>query len=107
MSKSILTLEKEVLKKEYAKSPLGIAEKKLRSLYDGYQLSGYRPVEETMKQVDEIRTENERRVQEYVDLRQKTDKEAIDDMLLEAFTKEITLLESSRTTPMNDQERNS
>lgn len=91
--KSPLTIQKELLKKEYEKTPLGIAEKKLRKFYDDAYLNSWVIPEETLKQRDVIRTENEKRVMEYVETRQKIDKEWIDDALLDSMSREILLLE--------------
>jgi len=103
MSKSNLTIYKEVLKKEYAKSPLGLAEKKLREFYDESYLKSNPIPEEILEKIDKIRGDNEKKYLEYIETRQKTDKEWLDDRLLEAMTEEISLLEANSTTNMNDQ----
>lgn len=96
MSKSLLTIEKEYLKKEYEKSPLGIIEKKLRAFYDNLYVTGNKLDEETSKKVSDIRDENEKRVQEYIDTRLKLDREAVDSFLLESMTKELELIENKK-----------
>lgn len=92
MSKTLLTIEKEIIKKEYEKSPLGIIEKELRKVYDGYTLTGTALPEDVAKQVYDIREENEKKTGEYIETRLKHDREAVDNLLLEAMTKELELL---------------
>lgn len=92
MSKSALTIQKEIIKKEYEKSPLGIIEKELRAFYDGMVTKGEKLPEEFAKQVFEIREENEKRTEAYIDERLKLDREAVDGFLLEAMTREKEVL---------------
>lgn len=92
MSKSVLTIEKEILKKEYEKSPLGQIEKKLRAFYDGMVTKGEVLPEEIAKKVYDIREENEKRTMEYVDDRLKQDRETVDNFLLDAMTREEEVL---------------
>ncbi len=94
MSKSLLTIEKEYLKKEHEKSPLGKVEKKLRAFYDNLYVTNTKLDEETLKKVSDIREANEKRIQEYIDTRLKTDREAVDNFLLESMTEELQLIEN-------------
>lgn len=94
MSKSALTIQKEIIKKEYEKSPLGLMEKELRAFYDGFVTRGEKLPEEFAKQIYEIREENEKRTEAYIDERLKLDREAVDGFLLEAMTKEKEVLNS-------------
>lgn len=107
---SYLTIQKELAKKEYEKTPVGIAEKKMRKLYDTIYLKKIEVPEDVLKQRDEVREKHEKKYGEYVEKATKRDKEnwkndrdAVDKMLLESFTKEISLLEPIvGTTTMSD-----
>ena len=92
MGKSLLTIEKEIIRKEYQKSPLGIAEKKLRTFYDGLIIKKEVLAEDIAKRVYDIRVENEKRTEEYIETRLKLDREAVDNFLLESMTKELDIL---------------
>lgn len=94
MSKSALTIQKEIIKKEYEKSPLGLMEKELRAFYDSLVTKGEKLPEEFAKQVFDIREANEKRTMDYVDERLKIDREAVDGFLLESMTKEKEVLNS-------------
>ncbi len=98
MSKSILTIEKEILKKEHEKTPLGIIEKDLRKFYDGLVTTGQKLPEDIAEQVYRIREGNEKTVGDYVETRLKLDKQAVDDFLLEAMTKELEILNNFKAT---------
>jgi hypothetical protein len=93
MSKSILTIHKEVEKKEYEKTPLGQAEKKLRAFYDEAYLKDNPIPEDILKQIDTIREEQAKKYDDYIQERMRIDKEWIDTELLNAMTREISLLE--------------
>lgn len=92
MSKTALTIQKEIIKKEYEKSPLGIIEKKLRAFYDGLVGKGEKLPEDVAKQIYEIREMNEKRTENYIEERLKHDREAVDNFLLDAMTKEEEIL---------------
>lgn len=103
MSKSHLTIQKELIKEAYSKSPLGVMERRLNEIHDTLYLGGKEAPEDVLKEIDKIRTENEKKQIEYIEFRLKTDREVIDDMLLESMTKEVALLEPLiSTTNMND-----
>ena len=92
--KSLLTIEKEYLKKEYQKSPLGLVEKELNKVYDQLYLTNNKPTKEIIDSINKIREDNEKRVQEYVENRLKLDREAVDNFLLESMTEELGILTS-------------
>lgn len=94
----MLTIQKERLKKEYAKSPLGLIEKQLRDFYDSLVVKGQKLPEDYAKQVYDIREDNEKRVGEYVETRLKHDREAVDDFLLDAMTRELEVLNNFNKT---------
>lgn len=103
MSKSNLTLYKEILKKEHESSELGIAEKKIRTFYDSLILKGERLPENLARLVYQIREENEQKQLDYIKASQQRDREAIDVMLLESFNKELEILSTyNGTTVMNN-----
>jgi hypothetical protein len=89
---SVLTIHKEIEKKEYEKSPLGQLEKKLRKFYDSLVIKKKKLPENLAKEVYDLRTAHEKKYMDYLDERVKKDKEAIDVMLSEAFTKELEIL---------------
>lgn len=92
MTRTLLSIEKEILKKEYAKSPLGIAERKITKFYDDLIAKKEALPEPIAKQVYDIRDENEKKTEKYIDDRVKIDKETIDEFLLESMTKELEII---------------
>lgn len=102
MSKSILTIHKEILKKEYAKSPLGILERKIREFYEEIVRSGTQLPEDISKKINEIRTKNEKDQEEYVEYSLKRDRENVDNLLFESMTKEWELLNNYKNTMHKD-----
>jgi len=93
MSKSALTIHKEILKKEYAESPLGKIERELTKIYDGMKLSGQALPEDVAKDIFDVRDENEKWQMNYIDERLKLDREAVDSKLLESMSKELDILQ--------------
>lgn len=89
---SILQIHKELEKKEYANSPVGKLEKQIRQFYDGLTTTGQKLPETVAKQVYDLRDENEKKHKEYIDYTLKRDKEAVDDLLINSFTKELEIL---------------
>lgn len=87
--KSILNIHKEIIKKEYEKSPLGQMEKKLRRFYE----SGEVLSEEAAKLIFDIRREHEKKQEEYIELTNKQHREETDKMLFDAWTKELAIIE--------------
>lgn len=92
MSKSLLTIHKEIEKKEYAKSPLGLIEKELGNFYAELKKFGTTLPEDVAKQIYDIRDENEKAQIKYIEDSQRRDREYVDNLLLEAMTKEMTIL---------------
>lgn len=92
MSKTALTIQKEIIKKEYEKSPLGLIEKKLRAFYDGLVVKNEKLPEDVAKEVYELRDMNEKRVENYIEERLKIDRETVDNFLLDVMTKEEQIL---------------
>ena len=93
MSKGMLSLHKEILKKEYEQSPLGKIEKELRKYYEGVELKKYDKLPEDLaEQVFDIREENEKAQLDYIEQANKRHKEAVDEMLLTAMTKELEII---------------
>jgi hypothetical protein len=93
MSKSMMTIHKEIEKKEYAKSPLGLLEKKISAFYDKMVMAQKKLPENLAKEVYDIRDKQEKKYMEYLELRMVEDKKHIDSLLEEAFIKELAILE--------------
>jgi hypothetical protein len=98
MSKSVLTIHKEIERKEYAASPLGKLEKVIGEIYREMQLKKEALPEDLAKQVYDIREENEKWQMQYIDDRLKADREAVDSKLLESMTRELAILEKNGYT---------
>lgn len=98
MSKSVLTIHKEYIKAEYAKSPLGKLEKKLRAFYDKINLKQITLTQAEIDAINKIRTENEEWNTAYIERTEKEQREAVDAKLLEAFTAELKILEANTST---------
>jgi type II secretory pathway component PulJ len=101
MSKSILTLHKEIEKAEYAKSPLGIVEKKLGKIYQDFRLKNDALPESVAKQVYDIREENEKWITQFtadnaemIKKLQVEWRDEIDERLLKALSKELKIVEA-------------
>lgn len=100
---SALTIHKHILKREYEKSPLGQAEKKIRQHMDSIKLGRRDISDEDLKAISAIRNENEAKIEAYIKERNRLDREAIDNMLLESMSKELVILEANKTTtPMTN-----
>lgn len=93
MSKSILTIHKEMEKKEYAKSPLGKVEKELGQIYDAMRLKNEALPEDIAKQIYDVRDDNEKWQMKYIEDRLKADREAVDAKLLESMSSELDILQ--------------
>lgn len=89
----MMTIHKEIEKKEYEKSPLGLLEKRLRTAYDKLTLNKKQLPEDLAKQIYDIREKNEKDQMEYIDFRLVEDRKAVDAMLTDAFNKELEILE--------------
>jgi len=98
MSKSILTIHKEILKKEYAHSPLGKLEKQLGDFYTEMQRKKEKLPEEIAEQIYNIRDENEKAMMKYVEDSQKRDKEEVDKLLFGAMSKEMEIINKYKST---------
>lgn len=93
MSKGMLTLHKEILKKEYAESPLGKLEKKLRKFYDECKVyKKYELPEDIAEQIYNIREENEKEQLAYIDESQKRDREKVDEILFKSMSQEWEII---------------
>lgn len=101
MSKSILTVHKEIQKKEYAKSPLGQLEKKLGNFYVEMERSKEKLPEDISKQIYDIRDNNEKSVMAYIEESNKRDREAVDNLLFEAMSKEWKLIEDYQSNQIS------
>ena len=91
--KSVTTLHRELLKKDYAASPLGIAEKKISKFYEDMVAKSQALPEEIAKKVYDIREANEKAQMDYIERSQRENREMVDSLLLDSFTKEIAVLE--------------
>jgi hypothetical protein len=98
MSKSVLTIHKEIERKEYAASSLGKLEKVIGEIYREMQLKKEALPENIAKEVYDIREENEKWQMQYIDDRLKADREAVDSKLLESMTRELAILEKNGYT---------
>lgn len=98
MSKSLLTIHREILKKEYDKSPLGIVEKKLKEFYGKNKILP----KHILKEISAIREENEKAQMKYIEDSQREDREAVDRMLLESMEKELSIINNYKNTAIND-----
>lgn len=89
---SVLTIHKEIQKKEYAQSPLGKLERELTKFYDDLKLHKKVLPEEFSKEIYDIRDANEKAQIEYIDMTLKRDKEAVNKMLFDSMTKELEVI---------------
>lgn len=89
----VLSIHKEIAKKEYQQSPLGKVERKLTKIYDNMKLNSQALPESIAKEVYDIRDENEKWNLAYIERTNKEHREAIDAKLLEAMSKELDILE--------------
>lgn len=88
-----MSIHKEMEKKEYAESPLGKIEKELRDFYEGVEIKKYEPLPEHLaEQVFDIREANEKKQLDYIDEANQKHKQAVNEMLLEAMTKELKII---------------
>jgi uncharacterized protein YicC (UPF0701 family) len=98
MSKSVLTIHKEIEKAAYAKSPLGQIEKKLNKFYQEMKHSGKKLPEDISHKIFDIRDAHEKAQMEYIERTNREHREAVDAMLLEAMTKEFALISEYQST---------
>lgn len=101
MTKSILTINKEIEKKAYLETPLGKVEKALRKFYDDLKLKNSKLPEDVAKQVYDIRDANEQAIKDYMDRSNKEHRESIDNFLLQAMSKELELVTNYQSTTTN------
>lgn len=92
MSKSILTIHKEIYKKEYYKSPLGILEKKLGKFYEDMRRKKVEVPKETAQAIIKIREDNEKAQQDYIEESQKRDREKVDEILFNSMQAEWDII---------------
>lgn len=88
----VLNLHKQIEKKEYANSPVGKLERQMTAFYDDMKLSKKVLPEEVAKQIYDIRDENEKKHKEYIDYTLQRDKEAVDALLIDSFTRELEVI---------------
>lgn len=93
MSKTGLTIQKEIQKKEHEKTPLGQVEKKLRNFYDNLLVKGEKLPEYLAKQIYDLRDEHESKQLKYIEDTEKEQAIAVDKMLYDTMSSELTLLE--------------
>jgi hypothetical protein len=89
----MLTIHREIEKKEYEKSVLGQLEKRIRNFYDEMILKKKQMPEDLAKEIYDIRDSQEKRYMEYIDMRNVEDRKAIDSMLEDAFNKELAVID--------------
>lgn len=87
-----LSIQKDLLKREYANSPLGKVEREITKIYDSLKLKESQLPEDIAKQIYDIRDENEKWQLAYIERTNKEHKEAVDGKLLESMTKELDIL---------------
>lgn len=92
MSKSVLTIHKEIEKKAYAESPLGKLEKEIGRIYDAFKIKNKKLPEDVAEKIYDIRDENEKWQLEYIERTNREHKEAIDAKLLDSMTRELNIL---------------
>lgn len=97
MGKSGLTIQKEIEKKAYAKTPLGQAEKKMRAFYMDVELGKLKLTDQDKEKINKIREDNEKWQMEYIERTNNEHRLAVDAKLLESFNEEIALLEQIST----------
>lgn len=93
MPKSVTTIHREIQKREYAKSPLGLVEKELGEIINDLR-TGKLPKlpEDISEKIYNIREQNEKVVPEYVKKRLQIDREYIDNLLFVAMSSELKIL---------------
>jgi len=106
MSKSATTIAKEIEKEAYAKSPIGLAERRITKFYDGMKLKGQALPEDIAKKIYNVRDENEKWQLEYIEQTTKQHRIDVDNKLLESFNKELEIIDeylktNSQNTPEN------
>jgi hypothetical protein len=92
MSKSGLTIHKEMQKKLYQESELGKVEREITKIYDNLTLKKQQLPEEISKKIFDIRDENEKWQLEYIERTNREHREAVDAKLLESMSKELDIL---------------
>mgnify|MGYP001610017802 CR=1 FL=1 len=91
--KSLLSIQKEMLKKEYDKTELGQLQKKIGKFYNQVKENQWILPDNLLKQVNDIRNENEKAQMEYIERTNREHREYLDQTLLESMSKEWSLLE--------------
>jgi hypothetical protein len=90
-----LTIQKEIQKKEYEQSPLGKLDRQIHKIYDDMILHKEALSEPVAKQIYDLRDKHEKEEQAYIDMTLKRDKDAVDKMLFDTFTKELEILNNN------------
>lgn len=92
MSRSVISIHKEIEKEQHKKSPLGQVEAELGSIYNDLKAKNHVLPEVIAKQVYEIRDESEKAILAYIERTNREHKEANDAMLLSAMKRELKVL---------------
>lgn len=90
----MLSIHKEIEKKNYSESPLGVVEKKLTRIYDDLRLQKEKFPEDLSKKIHDIRDANEKWQMKYIEDSLREQREKVDEKLLEAMTEELNLIQS-------------
>ena len=89
-----MTIHKEIEKKEYAKSPLGIVERDLTKVYDELKIQGRKLPENLCREIYKIREDNEKWQMKFIEDSMIEQRKKVDEKLLESMTAELTLIKS-------------
>ena len=88
----VIQIQKEIEKKEYANSPVGKLEREMTKFYDEMKVTGKALPEDVAKKIYDIRDENEKKHKEYIDMTLQRDKDAINELLINSFTRELEII---------------
>ena len=92
MSRSLISIHKEIEKKAYRETPLGKVEAEIGKIYSDLKAKGARLPESVCKEIFDIRTGNEKDQLAYIERTNREHKEAVDEMLLKAMSKELKVI---------------
>ncbi len=92
--KAATTIHKEILKKDYAASPIGQLESKIGKIYEYFAKNKIRPPKDIVDRINAIRTKNEEDQMAYIEQSQRENREKVDELLSTAFTEELGVLET-------------
>lgn len=94
----VLQLHKEIEKKEYANSPVGKLERQMTAFYDEMFLAKKALPEDVAKQIYDIRDENEKKHKEYIEYTLQRDRDAVNAILIDSFTRELEIINNWKKT---------